>query len=45
MNNQEFKVRPQIVNVNEGDPVYFPFNIKTSKCRGSCNNIDNSCAK
>ena len=41
MNNQECKVRPQIVNVNSEEPVFFPFIIKTSKCSGSCNNIDN----
>ena len=40
MNNQECKVRPQIVNVNGDDPVFFPFSIKTSKCSGSCNNIN-----
>ena len=45
MNNQEYKVRPQIVNVNGGDPVFFPFSIKTSKCSGSCNNINNPLAK
>ena len=45
MNNQECKVRPQIVNVNGDDPVFFPFSIKTSKCSGSCNNINNPCAK
>ena len=45
MNNQECKARPQIVNVNEGDPVFFPFNIKASKCSGSCNNINNSCVR
>ena len=45
MNNQECKVRPQIVNVNVDDPVFFPFSIKTSKCSGSCNNINNPCAK
>ena len=43
MNNQECKVRPQIVNGD--DPVFFPFSIKTSKCSGSCNNINNPCAK
>ena len=32
MNNQESKVRPQIVNVNSNEPVFFPFSIKTSKC-------------
>ena len=41
MNNQECKVKPQIVNVNGDDPVFFPFGIKTSKCSGSCNNINN----
>ena len=45
MNNQECKVRPQIVNVNGDDPVFFPFSIKTSKCSGSCNNINNPRAK
>ena len=45
MNNQECKVRPQIVNVNGDDPVFFSFSIKTSKCSGSCNNINNSCVK
>ena len=27
VNNQECKVRPQIVNVNGDDPVFFPFSI------------------
>ena len=28
MNNQECKVRPQIVNVNVDDPVFFPLLLK-----------------
>ena len=40
MNNQECKVRPGIVNVNNNKPVFFPFSIKISKCSGSCNNIN-----
>ena len=40
MNNQECKVRPQIVNVDSDQPVLYPFSIKTSKCSGSCNNIN-----
>ena len=40
MNNQERKTRPQVVNVNGDEPVFFPFSIKTSKCSGSCNNIN-----
>ena len=45
MNSQECKVRPQIVNVNGDDPVFFPFSIKRNKCSGSCNNVSNPCAK
>ena len=45
MNNQEWKVRPKIVNVNSDGPVFFPFSIKTSKCSGSCNNINDPYAK
>ena len=28
MNNQEWKVRPEIVNVNSDEPVFCPFSIK-----------------
>ena len=45
MNNQECKVRPQIVNVNGDDPFFFPYSVKTNKCSGSCNNINNLCVK
>ena len=45
MNNQLCKVRPQIVNVNGNDPVFFPFSIKASKCSGSCGNINNPYTK
>ena len=45
LNNQECKVRPQLVNVNEDDPLFFLYNVKTSKCSGSCNNINNPLAK
>ena len=40
MNNQECKVRPQNVNVNSYAPVFYYFSIKTNKCSGSCNNIN-----
>ena len=40
MKNQECKTRPQVINVNGDEPVFFPFSIKTSKCSGSCNNIN-----
>ena len=44
MNNQECKVRPEI-NVSSNEPVFYPFSIKPSKCSGSCNNINDPCAK
>ena len=45
MKNQECKVRPEIINVNSNEPVFYPFSIKTSKCSGSCNNINDPHAK
>ena len=45
MNNQACKVRPEIVNVNSNEPVFYPFSIETSKCSGSCNNINDPYAK
>ena len=45
MNNQECDVRLEIVNVNRNEPVFYPFSIKTSKCSGSCNNINDPYAK
>ena len=40
MNNEECKARPQVVNVNGDEPVIIPFSTETSKCSGSCNNIN-----
>ena len=45
MNNQECKVRPETANINSNEPVFYPFSIKTSKCNGSCNNINDPYAK
>ena len=40
MNNQVCKARPEIINVNSNNPVFYPFSIKRSKCRGNYNNIN-----
>ena len=40
MNNQECKVRPEIINVNSDEPLFYSFSIKTIKCSGSCDNIN-----
>ena len=45
MNNQVRKVRPEIINVNSNEPVFYPFSIKTNKCNGSCNIINDPYAK
>ena len=45
MTNQECKVRPEIVSVNSDEPVFYPLSIRTSKCGGSCNNINDPYAK
>ena len=34
MTNQEFKVRPEIINVNSDEPIFYTFRIETSKCSG-----------
>ena len=44
INNQECKVRLEIVNVNSNKPIFYPFSIKTSQCSGSCNNTNDPCA-
>ena len=45
MNNGARKVRPEIINVNNNEPVFFLFSIKTNKCSGNCNNINDPYAK
>ena len=45
MKKQECKVGPEIINVNSNEPVFYPFSIKTSKCSGSSNNINDPNAK
>ena len=45
MKNQECKTRPQVVNVNSNNPIFYPFSIKISKCSGNCNNINDPYSK
>ena len=45
MKNQEYKVIPEIININSNNPIFYPFSIKINKCSGSCNNINNPYAK
>ena len=45
MNNQECKLRPEIINFNTNEPVFYPYSITINKCKGSCNNINDPYAK
>ena len=45
MNNQECKARPKIIDVNNNEPVFYPYSIKVSKCSGSWSNINDPYAK
>ena len=45
MNNQECKARPKLINVNNNEPVFFPFSIKVNRCGGNCNNINDPYGK
>ena len=40
MSNQECKTRPQVINVNGDELMFFQFSIEASKCSGSCKNIN-----
>ena len=45
MNNQECKIRTKVVNINNNEPVFYPFSIKVNKSSESCNNIIDPYAK
>ena len=45
MTNQECKVRPEIVNINSNNPIFYPFSIKVNKCNDNCNNINDPYAR
>ena len=45
MENQECETRPQITDINSNNPIFYPFSIKTKKCSGNCNNINNPYTK
>ena len=43
--NQECKIRPEIININSNNPIFYSYSIKINKSNGSCNNINNPYAK
>ena len=45
MNNQEYKIRPEGININSNEPTFYSYSIEMNKCSASCNNINDPYAK
>ena len=45
MKNQERKVRPEIININSNNAIFYPFSAKINRCNGNCNNINDPYAR
>ena len=45
VNNQECKIRPEIININSNEPLFYPYTFKINKCSGSCNNVNDPYSK
>ena len=45
MSNQECKIRPEIINVNANEPMFYPYSIAINKSKGSCNTMNDPYAK
>ena len=45
MDNQECKIRSEIININTNEPLFHADSIKVNKCIGNCNTINDPYAK
>ena len=45
INNQEYKIRPEMININSNEPSFYCYKVEISKCSGSCNNINDRYAE
>ena len=45
MSNQPCKTRPEIINTNSNNPIFYYFSIKKIKCSCNCNNINDPYAR
>ena len=45
MNNQECKIRPEIININRNESLFYLYSINVNTCSGCCNNVNNSYVK
>ena len=39
MNNHECQIRPQVININSNEPLFYSYNIEVNKYGSNCNNI------
>ena len=45
MNNQEHKIRSEIIDINRNEPTFYHYIIEVNKCSGSRNNINDPYSK
>ena len=45
MNNQEYRIRPAVININSNEPLSYPSSILVNKCSDSWNDINNPYAR
>ena len=45
MNNQECKIRTEIINLSTNESIFYPYSIKINRFKGSCNTINDPHAK
>ena len=45
MNNQDCKIRPQILSINSDNPLFYLYSIQVYTWSGCCNNINDPYAK
>ena len=45
MKNQECRARPEVININSNDLLFYRYSILVNQCSGSCNNINDPFAK
>ena len=45
LDNQVCKIRPEIINVNNKELIFYPYKIKMNRCVGGCNTIDDPYGK
>ena len=40
VNNQECRIRPEIININSNEPTFYPYSIEVNNSKDSCSKIN-----